>query len=71
MRSVTLVKIGEKYAVKFKSGLFSRWNYIDMVNDKYTWRKEDKHFKDCLTSLEMADKVYSRYIEETIIKTDR
>lgn len=71
MRSVTLVKIGEKYAVKFKSGLFSRWKYIDIVNESYTWRKEDKHFNDCLTSFERADKVYSRYIGETIIKTDR
>ncbi len=67
MRKVQLVKIGDKYAVKFVY-YFSRSNYLDFVNKNYKWKKNCKHFNDCLTTKEIAENVFRVFESDVIIK---
>ena len=67
MRKVQLVRIGDKYAIKFRY-YFSASDYYDFDNTEYRWAKNCKHFKDCLTTKEIAEEVFSMFERDTIIK---
>jgi len=67
MRKVQLVKIGDKYAIKFRYYFFPS-EYYDFKNINCRWTKNCKHFKDCLTTKEKAEEVFSMFESEIIIK---
>jgi len=67
MRQVQLVKIGEKYAIKFIYR-FSKSDYLDFLNRNYKWKKNCKHFNDCLTTKEIAENVFKVFESDVIIK---
>ena len=67
MRKVQLVKIGEKYAIKFRYYFFPS-DYYDFKNIKCRWTKDSTHFDHCLTTQEKAEEVFSLFESEIIIK---
>ena len=69
MKNLTLIQIGEKYAVKFRPNSLCKWRYIDVTeNHQFYWLKNSEYFRDCLTSKEQAEKLFISLTEEIIIK---
>ncbi len=67
MRKVQLVKIGDKYAIKFRYYFFFS-DYYDFKNKNCRWTRCDIYFDYCLTTQEKAEEVFSIFESEKIIK---
>lgn len=63
--SKTIVKFGNgKYAIR--CGVFF-YNYVDLKNNSYRWRKGSYYFKDCVGTLKEVEEVFG-YFKEIKVK---
>lgn len=60
MRTVQIVKIGDKYAVRRRYNIFA-WKYLDTISDNW-WTTEESIKKYCLTNYNTAILLYSNTI---------
>jgi len=57
-----------KYAIR--TFWFFGWNFLDLTNPRFNWTRRERHFKDCVSSLEKCLKIkgecYQHYKYEIV-----